>query len=474
MILSKAKSEMLLAKIRNGELMSGNDKLNLIFQLSLPSILAQMTNVMMFFIDQSMVGRLGAQAAASIGLVESTTWLFGGLASAVSMGFSVQVAHFIGANDFEKARQVVRHGIITAFCVSFIIMLTAAIISQHLPYWLGGGADIAPDASRYFLIFSLAAPFFQMNNMASSMLKCEGNMRVPSILSVTVCALDVIFNFFFIFPTRTVSLLGADILIPGAGLGVTGAAIGTGLAYVCVSMIQSWMAFFRSEILSIRLDKTRFVFVGNYLKNAFNIGAPMALQMFLMSSAQIISTAIVAPLGNFAIAANTFAITAESLCYMPGYGIGDAATTLVGQSIGAGRKDLCRSFAHMAVWLGMIIMAVMGVVMYFCAYDMMALMTPVEEICRLGADSLRIEAFAEPMFAASIVAYSVFVGAGDTLRPALINLSCMWFVRLTLAAILAKDYGLPGVWTAMAVELSFRGMLFLIRLYRGKWIKNID
>lgn len=474
MILSKAKSEMLLAKIRNGELMSGNDKLNLIFQLSLPSILAQMTNVMMFFIDQSMVGRLGAQAAASIGLVESTTWLFGGLASAVSMGFSVQVAHFIGANDFEKARQVVRHGIITAFCVSFIIMLTAAIISQHLPYWLGGGADIAPDASRYFLIFSLAAPFFQMNNMASSMLKCEGNMRVPSILSVTVCALDVIFNFFFIFPTRTVSLLGADILIPGAGLGVTGAAIGTGLAYVCVSMIQSWMAFFRSKILSIRLDKARFVFVGNYLKNAFNIGAPMALQMFLMSSAQIISTAIVAPLGNFAIAANTFAITAESLCYMPGYGIGDAATTLVGQSIGAGRKDLCRSFAHMAVWLGMIIMAVMGVVMYFCAYDMMALMTPVEEICRLGADSLRIEAFAEPMFAASIVAYSVFVGAGDTLRPALINLSCMWFVRLTLAAILAKDYGLPGVWTAMAVELSFRGMLFLIRLYHGKWIKNID
>ena len=474
MAVKQKKSDILLGLIRDGQPMTRNQKLNLIVQLSIPSILAQITSVMMFFIDQAMVGRIGVEAAAACGLVESSTWFFGNLTSAASMGFSVQVAHFIGANDFEKARQVVRHGIITAFCVSFIIMLTAAIISQHLPYWLGGGADIAPDASRYFLIFSLAAPFFQMNNMASSMLKCEGNMRVPSILSVTVCALDVIFNFFFIFPTRTVSLLGADILIPGAGLGVTGAAIGTGLAYVCVSMIQSWMAFFRSKILSIRLDKARFVFVGNYLKNAFNIGAPMALQMFLMSSAQIISTAIVAPLGNFAIAANTFAITAESLCYMPGYGIGDAATTLVGQSIGAGRKDLCRSFAHMAVWLGMIIMAVMGVVMYFCAYDMMALMTPVEEICRLGADSLRIEAFAEPMFAASIVAYSVFVGAGDTLRPALINLSCMWFVRLTLAAILAKDYGLPGVWTAMAVELSFRGMLFLIRLYRGKWIKNID
>lgn len=473
MLLSKAKSEALLLKIRNGDIMSSNDKLNLIFQLSLPSILAQVTNVMMFFIDQAMVGRLGAQAAASIGLVESTTWLFGGIAGAVSMGFSVQVAHFIGANDFEKARQVVRHGIITAFCMSLLIMLIAAIVSQPLPYWLRGGADIAPDASRYFLIFAMAAPFFQMNNLASSMLKCEGNMRIPSLLSVIVCVLDVVFNFLLIFPSRSISLLGIDIFIPGAGLGVTGAAIGTGLAYVVVSLTQSWMAFFRSKILSVRINRSRFVFVGSYLKNAFNIGAPMALQMFLMSSAQVISTAIVAPLGNFAIAANTFAITAESLCYMPGYGIGDAATTLIGQSMGAGRNDLCRSFARMTVWSGMIIMAVMGVVMYFFAHDMMAIMTPVSEIQQLGAQSLRIEAFAEPMYAASIVTYSVCVGAGDTLRPALINLSSMWFVRLTLAYLLAKDYGLPGVWTAMAIELTFRGTLFLIRLYRGKWMKKI-
>lgn len=473
MLLSKAKSEALLLKIRNGDIMSSNDKLNLIFQLSLPSILAQVTNVMMFFIDQAMVGRLGAQAAASIGLVESTTWLFGGIAGAVSMGFSVQVAHFIGANDFEKARQVVRHGIITAFCMSLLIMLIAAIVSQPLPYWLRGGADIAPDASRYFLIFAMAAPFFQMNNLASSMLKCEGNMRIPSLLSVVVCVLDVVFNFLLIFPSRSISLFGIDIFIPGAGLGVTGAAIGTGLAYVVVSLTQSWMAFFRSKILSVRINRERFVFVGSYLRNAFNIGAPMALQMFLMSSAQVISTAIVAPLGNFAIAANTFAITAESLCYMPGYGIGDAATTLIGQSMGAGRSDLCRSFARMTVWSGMIIMAVMGVVMYFFAHDMMAIMTPVSEIQQLGAQSLRIEAFAEPMYAASIVTYSVCVGAGDTLRPALINLSSMWFVRLTLAYLLAKDYGLPGVWTAMAIELTFRGTLFLIRLYRGKWMKKI-
>ena len=310
-----------------------------------------------------------------------------------------------------------------------------------------------------------------MNTLASAMLKCEGNMRVSSLMSVTLCVLDVVFNFFLIFPSRHVDVLGVNLWIPGAGWGVTGAALGTALAFVVVSLSQGWLAFFRSKILSLRLPHAPFRWVASYLVNAFKIGAPMALQSFLMSSAQIVSTMIVAPLGNFAIAANTFAITAESLCYMPGYGIGDAATTLVGQSVGAGRHDLCRSFARMTVFSGMAVMALMGVVMFVFAPELMGLMTPVAEIRDLGAQCLRIEAFAEPMFAASIVTYCVCVGAGDTLRPALINLGSMWLVRLTLAALLATQYGLVGVWFAMAVELTLRGSMFLVRLFRGKWNK---
>jgi Na+-driven multidrug efflux pump len=198
----------------------------------------------------------------------------------------------------------------------------------------------------------------------------------------------------------------------------------------------------------------------------------MAFQSMLMSGAQIVSTMIVAPLGNFAIAANTFAITAESLCYMPGYGIGEAATTLVGQSIGARRFDLCRSFARTTVFCGMIVMALMGVIMYVAAPELMGLMTPVDAIRDLGADCLRIEAFAEPFFAASIVSYQVCVGAGDTLKPAIINLGSMWLIRLTLATVLASSYGLQGVWFAMAVELTFRGIFFLIRLFRARWIRE--
>ena len=463
-MLSKAKTEFLLGKIRSGEDMTRGEMLNLIGLLSIPSILAQITNVMMFFIDQAMVGSLGAEAPAAIGLVESTIWLFGGLAGAASMGFSVQTAHFIGANDLTRAREVVRHSLLCCMAFALIMSATAAVISPHLPYWLGGGSDIAGDAATYFLIFAFAIPFMQLNNLASAMLKCEGNMRVSSMMSVTLCVMDMILNFLFIFPTRTVTLAGISLTLPGAGLGVAGAALGTAVAYVVCSLVQSWHAFCRSKLLGIRRKAEPFRFVGSYLSAAVKIS---------MGGAQIVSTIIVAPLGNLAIAANTFAITAESLCYMPGYGIGEAATTLVGQSIGAMRASLCRSFARMTVCSGMVVMALMGVVMYVSAPELMALMTPVEAIRQLGTSCLRIEAFAEPFFAASIVAYSVCVGAGDTLRPAVMNLSSMWLVRLTLAAALARTYGLQGVWFAMAVELTFRGSIFLVHLIRGRWMKAV-
>ncbi len=454
----QGKSDVLLQLIREGKQLNNSDKLNLIIQLSIPSILAQITSVVMFFIDQAMVGHLGAEASAAVGLVETSTWLVLSFTSAASMGFSVQVAHFIGANDFEKARQVFRHALIVTTILGLVIVAVAVAIARPLPYWLGGGETIAHDGSLYFLVFALSVPFFQLNSLCGAMLKCSGNMRIPSLVSIIMCALDVVFNYFFIFI---------------AGMGVVGAAIGSSLSILLCSLAQAYIAIFRNKMLSLRRVGEHFFWVADYLRNALKIGLPMAVQSVLMGGAQIVSTMIVAPLGNIAIAANTLGITAESLCYMPGHGIGEAATTLIGQSMGARRKDLCRSFARMTLYTGMVVMAVMGAVMFVFAPEMMALMTPVEEIRQLGAQCLRIEAFAEPMFAASIVAICVCVGAGDTLKPAIISLCSMWFVRLTLAYALSINYGLRGAWTAMAIELTFRGILLTIRLFRGRWMKEM-
>lgn len=471
-MFSSSKDNALLAMIRNGQEMSGSQKLNLIVQLSIPSILAQLTTIMMFYIDASMVGSLGAKASASIGIVESTTWLFGGLTSAAALGFSVQAAHFIGANDFKKARQVFRQGLMATALVTVILTSICVAIAGPLPRWLGGGEDICGDATSYFTIYCLSLPVYQIGILSSSMLKSSGNMRVPSVMSILMCLLDVVFNFFLIYETRPATVLGVDMTIPGAGMGVPGAALGTALAYIVTGCMLIWFATVKSPELSLRNEKWTFAPMWNYLRNAAKVSLPMGAQYMMMSGAQIVSTMIVAPLGNIAIAANTLAITAESLCYMPGYGIGDAATTLVGQSIGAGRRRLARSFAYRTVFMGMGVMAFMGLVMYIFAPEMIGVMTPDEQVRLLGSQSLRIEAFAEPMFAAAIVTYSVCLGAGDTLIPATMNLASMWLVRLTLAAHLAPTYGLRGVWMAMAVELTLRGTIFLIRLFSGKWLKK--
>lgn len=447
-------------------MMSKNEKFNLIIQLSIPSILAQVTTVLMFYIDAGMVGSLGAEPSAAIGLVEPATWLIFSLVSAVTMGFSVQVAHFIGANDFPKARAVMRHGYVFGLCFSLLMLLIAFLIGPRLPIWLGGGTDIQHDAMVYFLIFSCITPFHLIEYMSGAMLKVAGDMRRPSMMAILMCVLDVIFNYFFIFPTRTISLFGIELTMPGLGAGVAGAALGSLLAFVCVALPLAYYAIFRSPILAWKQDIERFSWRWQYIWNALKISAPMGLQYLLMNGAQLVSTMIVAPLGNVAIAAHSFAITAESLCYMPGYGISEAATTLVGQSVGADRRDLHRSFAWMTVFLGMIVMAFMGVVMYIFAPEMIGLLSPVTAIQDLGTSILRIEAFAEPFFAAAIVAYSVCVGAGDTLKPSMINLGSMWLIRLTLAYCLASQYGLRGVWFAMAVELSLRGMMFIFYLFK--------
>lgn len=457
-MFSSKKSDTLLAKIRNGAQLTGREKLELIVELSIPSMLAQITTVMMFFIDAAMVGHLGAAASASIGLVETTTWLMGSILSAVSLGFSVQVAHFIGANDFTRARQVFRHALVCGVAFSVLMALVGASIHQSLPYWLGGKDDIAPMSSGYFLIFSLTLPAVLLFHLMSAMLKSAGEMRVPSLLSIMMCGLDVVFNYLFIYVLK---------------LGVIGAALGTMSAYFFTVIPMAWQAIYKNKIIALRLDRTPFVWMGSYVRNAVKISFPVAVQNILMGSAQVVSTLIVAPLGNVAIAANSFAITAESLCYMPGYGVGDAATTLVGQTYGAGRSDLCKNFAHLTIGVGMLVMAFMGVVMFVFAPEMIGFLSPVEEIRQLGAMVLRIEAFAEPFFAAAIVSYAVCVASGDTLKPAAMSLFSMWCVRLTLAYVLAQSYGLRGVWVAMATELTFRGTIFLLRIRRGSWLKGI-
>ena len=440
-----------LEVIRNGGKLGLREEIILILRLSVPAILAQLSSIIMQYIDAAMVGRLGANASAAIGLVSSTTWLFGGLTSAAAVGFYVCVAHRIGANDEEGARQIVRGGLVSAFLFSLILMAAGVILCGPLPALMGGAAEIRGDAGAYFLVYALSIPVRALLHTSQGMIQSSGNVRLPSILNVIMCALDVLFNAMFI-----------------PRLGVLGAALGTALAYVVIAAVMLYVLLFKSPALSLagRSDKafSPREFLAKEMPMSLKIAIPVAIDNIIMGFAYVAFTRIVSPFGTVAVAANSFAITAESLCYMPGYGIGVAATTIIGQCVGARRREEAKRLGWLATILGMLIMGVSGAFMWVFAPQMIGILTPEEDIRRLGAMVLRIEAFAEPLYGASIVAAGVFRGAGETLLSSVLNLVSVWAVRIPLAYYLGSLYGLKGAWLAMCAELSFRGMLFLVRL----------
>jgi putative MATE family efflux protein len=246
-------------------------------------------------------------------------------------------------------------------------------------------------------------------------------------------------------------------------LGVVGAAIGTALAEIVIALLMLYAVCIKSPVLMIK-RKEKCHFDINIIKKMIKIGVPMGFEHVAICGAMIASTKIIAPLGTIAIAANSIAVTAESICYMPGYGIASAATTLVGQSIGAGKDRLAKSFANLSTLLGCGIMSVMAIIMFFICPGIFNMLTPAPEVRLLAAKVLRIELFAEPLFGVSIVASGALRGAGDTLIPSILNLLSIWGVRITLSVLLVGRLGLEGVWLAMCLELCVRGLLMLIRM----------
>ena len=268
-----------------------------------------------------------------------------------------------------------------------------------------------------------------------------------------MCVLDVIFN---------------AILIPI--FGVMGAGMGTMLSCAVISLTGTWFCCVRNPRLRLRRNE-KTVFDANILKTAFKIGVPVAVQEIAMNSAMVVSTMLIAPLGSIAIAANSFAVTAEGLCYMPGYGIGSAATTLVGRSYGAGDYKLAKRYGNICIAMGGILMAITGgLMMLFCPF-VFGILTPDPQVRSLAAAVLRIELLAEPFFGVSIVAAGALRGTGDTFVPSLLNLGSIWVIRLGLAVLLITPLGLRGMWIAMAIELCIRGLLLLYRQHTSKYYK---
>lgn len=444
--------------------------IRIIWYLAWPTMLEQILLTLVSYVDTAMVGSLGPDATASIAVCASSTWLINGIFAAIGIGFGVLAGRSLGAGDRIKTAAVMRQGVIATVALGALFTGLMQLIAPHLPVWLGAEPAIRADATAYIRIVGAAYIFSLGTNICSNIIRCSGDTKTPLIFNTATNLINVALNFLFIYPTRTLSIFGWDFTMWGAGMGVKGAALATSIS-IAFSGFMLLRAMYVKTPVTISL-RDSYKPDWPIIRQMCSLGAPVALERITLSTGQIALTAIITGLGTNALAAHHLAVTAEGMTYLPAFGISAAATTLVAQSLGAKKPALAQRYGKYTMIGGLIFMTVMGVVLFFTAEPLISLFTPAKDVVALGGSVLRLEAFAQPFTALSMVAFGAMRGAGDTKRPFIICAIAMWAIRIPLAFVLARytGLGLTGAWIAMVADLAIRGAIALACFLRGRWV----
>lgn len=439
-----------------------------ILALAWPTVLEQFLQTIVQYIDTAMVGQLGAKATATVGLSTTINWLINSPLSAAGVGLTAYIAKSIGAKQYENSKKAsVQSIFLTLFLGIFIGCITLGV-SPFLPNWLGAESSIQKDASIYFAIICFPMLFRASIILFGAVLRAAGDTRTPMRVNVTMNIINIILNFFLIYDTRTIEFSSTSMTIWGAGLGTTGAGLGTAISYVIggLSMIFVW---YRTPVISPAHEPVR---ISKHILHAcIKVGFPVALERTFSCLGHVVFTSLVANLGTVAFAAHTIALTAEEAFYIPGYGMQAAAATLAGNAIGAQDNTHLRKTTHTFLWLIVLIMTVSGSLLFFNAGLIMSIFTKDIEVISIGTTVLKMVAVSEPIFGVAVILEGIFNGVGDTLVPFLISLSCMWGIRIlfTYFCIHFWKADLAAVWSCMIANNVFQGSIMFMRYKHGKW-----
>lgn len=451
---------------------SRRDLLKRIAQLSWPTIVEQALQTVVQFADSAMVGRLGAAASASVGMTASVTWLVNSPLHAMGVGVLAVIARSMGAGDKQTARRAGVQSIFLTLALGVLIGVLTLGVSPFLPGWLGAEAHLHRSASTYFAIVCLPMLFRASLIIFGYVLRAAQDMRTPMVVNVLVNAINVVLNFFLIFETRAVQIGPLTMTMPGAGLGIAGAAIATAVAYTVGGLLMLLALLRNPDVtprgMALRPEKT-------ILGACVRVGAPVALSRVASCLGHVVFSSQVTRLGTTALAAHTLAITAEEAFYIPGYGMQAAASTLSGNALGERNERRLTQTAWMITGLCALLMAISGAVLFAIPDVMMRLFSNDEAVIALGVKVLRIVALSEPFFGAGIILEGVFNGIGDTRTPFLFNIATMWGVRIlgTQICVSVFHLELTAVWCCMVACNVAYCALMAARMLRGTWKRAV-
>lgn len=440
--------------------------------LAWPSILEQALQTTVQYVSSAMVGRLGAEASAAVGLTTTVNWLINSPSFAMGIGVLSYIALCVGAKEFEKAKIAAIQSIIITILLGISMGVATLSISPFLPKWLGAAPEIQRDASLYFGIICVPMLFRVAIIVFGAVLRSTGDMKTPMKVNLIMNITNIILNFLLIYDNQTISIGGLKITIFGAGLGIAGSAIAAAIAYV-ISGLLMFLALYKNKLVSpkgrkIKLDT-------EVMKRCVKVGFPVTIERVVTCLGQVVFSSLVTRLGTLAFAAHSIALTAEQAFYIPGYGMQASASTLAGNALGERDEKKLQRTSVTIIGIAVAVMTVTGAILFTFPNAMMSIFTKDPVVIKSGSSVLRIVAVSEPMFGALIILEGIFNGVGDTKTPVFISILSMWGVRIlsTFLCISKFNLGLNAVWICMVADNVFRFTFLFIRFLSGAWKRKL-
>lgn len=442
--------------------------LPVIFTLAWPTMLEQLMQTAVQYIDTAMVGAIGTQATAAVGATSTVNWLIGSSMSALGIGFLSYIAQAEGAGDRARARRAVSQAVLATLCVGIFFTALTLSLSGMVPVWMQVDPAIQPLAAQYFFILYLPMLPRAASIIFGTVLRAAGDTKTPMRVGILVNLINVVLNFLLIYPARTITVFSRSFHVYGAGMGVSGAAAASAVAYaiggVCITV-----ALWRHPAVSPRGQSFRPD--PQVLRPCLRVALPNMLQRFGTSLGYVAFAAMINSLGEISTAAHTIANTVESAFYIPGFGMQSAAATLTGNALGALDRQKMRSLAVVMVALEVGLMVVSGGLLFAFAPSMMCLFSRSEAVILLGSTVLRMVAVSEPVYGVSIVLEGMMQGVGSTMMPFVFNIIGMWGIRIlgTFLCTQILGHGLVSAWACMIAHNLLLFCLFLVYYLSGRW-----
>ena len=430
-----------------------------ILRLAWPVIVEQALNTLTQVVDMMMVGRLGAAAVTAVGLSIQPLLFALAIGISISVGTTALVARFIGAGDEEEAGRTLQQSLLSVGVLTIIVSIIFFLLAEQVVSFMGAEAEVIPLGTTYIRILVPGLMFMFVGFVLTSALRGAGDTKTPMKVNLVLNIINVFGNYVLIF-----GRLGFP------EMGLNGAALATTFARSLTGVVLFIYVFKPTAAVTV-LKKNFFIPDIQRIRRILNIGYPAALEQLVMRTAQILFVRVVAGLGTVAFAAHQIAINVESISYMPGIGIATAATTLVGQNLGAERPGQAERSGHQAWQLGALIMGVMALLFFFIPDLLMRLYTDDPAIISQGALALRIVAFAQIPMGTQFIYAGGLRGAGETRSVFYSTAISSWIGRLGMAYIFIEflDMGLAGAWLAMVIDWSMRGGYVFYRFKLGRW-----